>query len=164
VAYIVRAICTADVVPTIGSILKWLKEEGGFPEADAPGEGPKALGSLKWKSFELVYDANKESLLVECNRNTGPRSLCAREVQGELESLDGVKQSRAKQRVKAHLEKARFVVCCTVSGDDDHGEAPTVRSVLDFFVDHCGAILDTEDEGFYSRSDAPLLGRNAGNV
>jgi hypothetical protein len=28
-------------------------------------------------------------------------------------------------------------------------------------VDHCGAILDVEDEGFYSCSDMPLLGNCA---
>jgi hypothetical protein len=56
------------------------------------------------------------------------------------------------------LSRTRFVVCCRVDGDDDHEEAPTVRSILDYFVDHCGAILDTEDEGFYSRSGKPLLG------
>jgi hypothetical protein len=156
-SYLVRAYCTAEAVPTIRSFLTWLRDEAGF-DAEVPGERPKALDSTTWKSFELVYDPGKESLLVECNRNTGPRSLCGREVQGELESLEGVRDSKARRRVADYLGRTRFVVCCRVDGDDDHEEARTVRSILDYFVDHCGAILDVEDEGFYSRSNKPLLG------
>jgi hypothetical protein len=140
-----------------------LREEGGFTAADVPGERPKALDSPKWKSFELVYDPAQESLLVECNRNTGPRSLCAREMRGELESLEDVDDSKAKRQVVRCLSRARFVICCTVMGDPDHKQAPRVRSILDYFVDNCGAILDTEDEGFYSCSDTPLLGGCVGD-
>jgi hypothetical protein len=163
-AYWVRALCTTDSVPSIQTFLIWLRTEAGLAGADAPGEGPKALTSARWKSFELAYDPAKESLLVECDRNTGPRSLCARELRGALESLEGVKDSKAKRRVAEHLGRTRFVVCCTVSGDYDHREAFAVRSLLDFFVDHCGAILETEDEGFHSCSDTPLLGGCAGNT
>lgn len=156
-SYLVRAYCTAEAVPTIREFLTWLRDEAGF-DASVPGERPKALDSAAWKSFELLYDPAKESLLVECNRNTGPRSLCARELRGELESLDGVTDSAAKRRVADCLSRTRFVVCCRVDGDDDHAEARRVRSVLDYFVGHCGAILDVEDEGFYARSNKPLLG------
>jgi hypothetical protein len=162
-SYRVRAFCTTEAVPTIRSLLTWLRDEAGFTAADVPGERPKALDSAAWKSFELVYDPDKESLLVECDRDAGPRSLCAREVRGELESLEGVKDSEARRRVADCLGRTRFVVCCRVDGDDDHGEAFTVRSILDYFVDHCGAILDVEYEGFYSCSDLPLLGLCAGD-
>jgi hypothetical protein len=157
-AYWVRAICTADTVPTIRSLRTWLRDVAGFADADVPGERPKALDSAAWKSFELVYDPARASVLVECHRNTGPRSLCARELREELEALDGVADSEAKRRVVDGLSRARFVICCTVAGDPRHREAFKVRSVLDYFVDHCGAMLDTEDEGFYSCSDLPLLG------
>jgi hypothetical protein len=157
-AYWVRAYCTAETVPTIRDLLNWLWEKDEFAAAHAPGESTRALDSAKWKSFELVYHPDRESLLIECNRNTGPRSLCAGEVRGELESLEDVDDSAAKQQVEDCLRRTRFVVCCTVIGDHGHKEARTVRSVLDYFVDHCGAILDVEDEGFYARSDKPLLG------
>jgi hypothetical protein len=95
---------------------------------------------------------------VECNRNTGPRSLCAGEVRGELESLEDLEDSAARRRVADCLRRTRFIVCCTVLEDVHHKEAFRVRSILDYFVEHCGAILDVEDEGFYARSDTPLLG------
>jgi hypothetical protein len=156
-SYNIRAFCTTEPVPTIRTLLTWLREAGY--SAEVPGKRPAALDAPAWKSFELVYDPNKESLLVECNRNSGKRSLCAREVQEELESLEGVKDSDAKRRVVDHLSRTRFILCCRVDGDPDHEEAGNVLALLDCQVDHCGAILDVEDEGFYSCSDMPLLGR-----
>jgi hypothetical protein len=157
-SYYIRAFCTADAVPTIRSLLRWLREEAGY-DAQVRDEPPKELDSSKWKPFELVYDPHKESVLVECNRNTGARSRCAREVQEELESLQGIQDSEAKSRVADCLSRTRFLICCRVDGDPNHTESFNVRSVLDYFVDHCGALLDVEDEGFYSCSDLPLLGR-----
>ncbi len=159
-SYCVSAYCTADAVPTIRNLLRWLREEAGY-DAEVRGESPAALDSPKWKSFELVYDPDKESILVVCHRNTGPRSLCARDVKGELKSLEGVEDSEAKRRVIDCLNRTRFLICCRVDGDPNHAESLNVRSALDYFVDHCGALLDVEDEGFYSCSDLPLLGRCA---
>jgi hypothetical protein len=156
-SYNVRAFCRSGAVPTIRSLLKWLREEAGW-NANVRGESPAALDSPKWKSLELVYDPGKESVLVECNRNTGPRSLCARNVKEELEALEDVEDSEAKRRVADCLSRTQFLIGCRVDGDPDHEESFNVRSVLDYFVDHCGALLEVEDEGFYSCSDLPLLG------
>lgn len=157
-AFWVRAYCTADTVPTIRSLVDWLRAEGGFPRAEARVEDPAELDSPEWDEFELVYDPKKPSVQAECNRDTGPDSLCRGEVRGELDSLEDLDDSEARRRVADCLSRTRFIVCCTVVADDRHREAPRVRAVLDYFVDHCGAILDTEDEGFYSCSDTPLLG------
>jgi hypothetical protein len=160
-SYWVRAFCTSETVPTIRDLLTWLRDEAGC-EADAPGARPAALDSPAWRSFELVYDPAKESVLVECRRRTGPRSACAREVKEELEALEGVEDSDARTRVADCLGRTRFVVCCRVDRDPGHAEAFNVRAVLDYFVDHCGAVLEVEDQGFYACSDLPLLGRCAG--
>jgi hypothetical protein len=157
-AYWVTAYCTTEGVPTIRSLLEWLWDKDEFQAAHTSGESPRALDSPRWKSFELVYHPDKESLLVECHRNTGPRSLCAQQVRGELESLEDLPDSAAKRQVADCLRRARFKVRCTVLQDHHHREGFTVRSIRDYFVDHCGAILDVEDEGFYARSDKPLLG------
>jgi hypothetical protein len=157
-AYWVYAYCTTDAVPTIRSLVSWLRAKGGFPKAEARFEGPAELDAPGWEEFELVYNPKKPSVQVECNRDTGPDSLCAGQVQGELDSLEDLEDSEAKCRVADCLSRTRFIICCTVVGDHGHREAHRVRAVLDYFVEHSGAILDTEDEGFYSCSDSPLLG------
>jgi hypothetical protein len=158
-AFWVSAYCTADTVPTIRSLVTWLRKEGGYKKAEARFEGPDEPDSPDWESFELVYNPRKKSIQVECNRNTGEDSLCAGQAQGELDSLEDLEPSEAKERVADCLRKTRFIICCTVMmGDHGHKESFNVRKILDYFVDHCGAILDVEDEGFYARSDQPLLG------
>ncbi len=157
-AYWVRAICTTEAAPSIRTLLTWLRETDEFPNAAVPNEKAKALDSAKWKSFELVYDPDAPSIQVECNRNTGARSLFVGEVKGELETLAERRDSAAKRRVVKCFQEAKFIVCCTVSNDLDHKESFGVRMVLDFFVEHCGAILHVEDEGYYSRSNKLILG------
>jgi hypothetical protein len=156
-SYQVRVFCTADAVPTIRAILAWLREEVGY-EADVPGESPAALDSPKWKSFELVYNPARESLLVECWRNTGKRSLCGKTVQEELNALEDLPDSDARRQVADCLSRTRFLVCCEVLADPDHEEVANFGALLDYFADHCGGLIDVEDEGFYSHSDTPLLG------
>jgi hypothetical protein len=137
------------------SLLKWVKKNLDL-KAEVPNERPAKLESTSWKSFELIYDPDKESLLVECQRDTGARSLCRQTVQGELGSLEEVPDSKHKKRVVDCLKQTRFIVECRVDADDDHEEAFTVRQILDFFVDKCGAIIDEEDVGFFACSDSPL--------
>jgi hypothetical protein len=157
-SYYARVFCTTDAVPTIRAVLGWLQEEVGY-EADVRGESPAALDSPKWKSFELVYIPAKESLLVECQRNTGKRSLCHRSAEEELNALEDLPDSDAKRRVADCLGRTRFIVSCEVSADHGHEEVANFGALLDYFADHCRGLIDVEDEGFYSHSDTPLLGR-----
>jgi hypothetical protein len=156
-SYYVRAFCTSGTVPTIRTILGWLRQ-AGF-DAEAVGESAKALDSPAWKSFELIYHPDKESLLVECRRNTSKRSMCQQTAKEELNALEDLDDSEAKKRVMDCVMNTRFIIDCTVTGDLKRKDALTVRSVLDVFVDHCGALIDMEDSGFWSHSDSPLLGR-----
>src|SRR5262249_1610255 len=129
-SYYARVFCTADAVPTIRTLLTWLREGAGYP-AEAPGQRPRALDSPPGKPFDLGYHPDKEPILVECQRNTGKRSLCGRIVQEELGTLEDLPASDAKDRVAGCLTRTTFIVCCDVYGDYDHEE-----------VVHFGAFLD----------------------
>ena len=157
-SYYARVCCTGDAVPTFRTILAWLREEVGY-EAEIPGESPAALDSPKWKSCELVYNPARESLLVECQRNTGKLSICGKTAQEELNALEDLLDSDARRQVADCLGRTRFLVCCEVLADPDHEEVDNFGALLDYFADHCGGLIDVEDEGFYSHSDTPLLGR-----
>src|SRR5262249_58255497 len=122
---------TADAVPTMRTLLTWLRDEAGYA-AEVP-EKPKALDSPKWKSFELVYDAAKESIVIECQRNTGKRSLCHQTAQEELNALEALPDSDAKKQVADCLTRTRFIVSCEIAGDPDHDEVAHFGAVLDYF-------------------------------
>jgi hypothetical protein len=90
VSYYVRAFCTTGEVPTIAHLLAWLRAEARLP---AEIRGPAKLDSHAWKSFELVYRPGTESVLVECLRDTGPRSLARRTTREEAEALGALPDS-----------------------------------------------------------------------
>jgi hypothetical protein len=155
VPYYARVFCTAEAVPTIRTVLEFLRQNG--VPADAPGESARALASPKWKSFELLYDPAKESILVECHRGTSPGSRCRQTVREELNGLEDLADTPAKRRVAECLNGARFIVSCEVLGDHHHQELARFGPFLDYFVDHCGGLIDVEDEGFYARTGRRLL-------
>jgi hypothetical protein len=159
-SYCIRAFCTTATVPTISAFLAWLRQHGSS-EAEVLGESPRTLQSPAWKAFELVYQPDIESVLVECYRKTDKSSQCRRMIQEELDALEDVENSETKAQVADCLMRTKFIIWCRVDRDPRRAEAAHVRALLDFFVDHCGALLDEEDEGFYSCSDTPLLGRCA---
>src|SRR5262245_10317423 len=108
--YYVRAFCTSGRAPAISDLIAWL-DECGF-EAKAVMDNPNDGGSPDWQSFELLSDADKMPIPVECNRNTGEDSLARAEVWEFLDELEEVEDSPAKRTVVDHLQRLRFVVCC----------------------------------------------------
>jgi hypothetical protein len=157
VAFYARVFCTAEAPPTIRTILDGVRVVG-FP-AEAPDETAKALDSPRWKEFEMVYRPDRASILVECQRETGKRSLCRETVREELNGIEDLNESEAKRRVADILRRTRFLVCCEVLGDNTVEALAELGPLLDYFVDHCGGLIDVEDRGFYARTGQPLLGR-----
>jgi hypothetical protein len=155
-SFYARVFCTAEAVPTIRTILAGVRA-AGHP-ADAPGETEKALDSPRWKQFEFAYRPERETILVECQRGTSPRSLCQETVREELDAIDGLEESEATRQVAAHLRRTRFLVCCEVSGDNTVRVVTELGPLLDYLVDHHGGLIDVEDRGFYARTGRPLLG------
>ena len=159
--YEIHAYCTSQAAPTIRQFLDRLRHyEDGSPrmDADAPGESPRMLNSAKWREFELVYGDDRESLLIGCYRNTGPRSLCAKMAKGQLETIAEYKDSPGKRRVTKCLAETTFVVWCRIDNDIDRERASPVLDLMAYFVDQHGGVLDLEDEGFLADSDTPLCG------
>lgn len=114
-AYWVKAYCTADTIPTIGTFVAWLRAEHGTNAEARVGE-PSELHAADWTEFELVYDPEKRPIAVECNRDTEADSLCAGEVRGELESLEDPRDSEPSSPAGGGVRQNRFV-CPTRRGE-----------------------------------------------
>jgi hypothetical protein len=159
-AFYARVFCTAETPPTIRTILDGVRAVGFA--AEAANETAKALDNPRWKQFELVYRADRDSLLVECQRGAAKRSLCAATVREELNGIDDLEDSQRKCQVADYLRRTRFLVCCDVLGDNTLQVLAELAPLLDYFVDHYGGMIDVEDRGFYTRTGQPLLGRCVG--
>ena len=143
--YYVRALCTSEVVPTLGEVQAWLKQHGSVAEiSDAD------LESSVWERARLFYRRGKLPILVECNRDTGPDSLLREELEEFSEILEEVDPPPGKQTVVAHIAATKFLIACqlpTSDIDDDGYDANS--DFLSFFEERCGGIVQADGEGFY---------------
>jgi hypothetical protein len=78
------------------------------------------------------------------------RQLCCQEFIDDLANLE---DTPAKKQVIAHLRKTQFIVSCQLLSDCDNDGFEANGQFLDYFVDHCGAMIHAGGEGFYERMD-----------
>ena len=93
------------------------------------------------------------SAVVECNRDEGDESLAKAECQEFMDELADLEDTPAKNQVIDHLRKTRFIVSCQLLSDCDEDGYEANGQFLDYFVDHCGALIQADGEGFYERMD-----------
>jgi hypothetical protein len=139
--------CTADEVPSINAVLGDLASQGFRLKADA-GDQPD-LDSVDWLQFGFRYADGKEPIEVECNRNTGEKSLCHEECAEFIEALENSETSTALEGVTDQLQKTAFVVACQLPSDIDDAGYEALGALLAHFVRHCGGMIQADGEGFY---------------
>jgi hypothetical protein len=146
VGYHLRAFCTSEELPPLRPILEWAASQGvGLRLAG----GPEVLDDAGWREAELDYKPGKEPLVVDVSRASSGDELLAEEVEEFVEFLEDVDDSAEKGKVLAHLQASRAVVGAQLLGDIDDDGYNAVGVFLGFFVEHCGAMIQADGEGFY---------------
>ena len=125
-------------------------------EPTSPPWTPEERQGRPWDSLGLWYRPDWTPLLVSINHVADPPalvadSLFASDVRRMREALATFPASQQRDLVLAHLARSRFVVAVQLPmsalDDDDLWEAVSV--LLDYFVEHSGAIVHIEGNGFY---------------
>ena len=111
--------------------------------------GSELLDDASWSEAEVVYKAGKQPLLVDVSRASSGDELLSDEVEEFVEFLEDVDDSPGKQKVLAHLADSRAVVGLQLLGDVDDDGYNAAGTFLCFFVEHCGAMIQGDGEGFY---------------
>jgi hypothetical protein len=165
VTYWVRAFCSDEEVPTLGTVLAWTAGHGVdlTGEPGSPAWAPEELQDRPWDSLGLWYRPDWAPLLVSINHvNDRPAlfatALFASEVARMREALAEFPPSQQRDLVLAHLARSRFVVAVQLPmsalDHDDLWEA--VSALLDYFVEHSGAMVHIEGDGFYQADNLIL--------
>jgi hypothetical protein len=151
--YWVRAFCTDEEVPTLGMVLAWTASRG-VDLTEEPGSRawtPEELQDRPWDSLGLWYRPDWAPLLVSINHgNDRPAlvagSLFASDVRRMRKALMEFPTSQQRDLVLAHLARSRFVVAVQlpISALDDDDLWDAVSALLDYFVEHSGAIVHIE--------------------
>ena len=147
----VRAFCTAAEPPKINTVMQTLRQRGA--EFIARVNDPSELDAPEWRQFELLYKPAKGAIVVECTRDEGEDSGAREECLEFIEEIVGSEDAPARDKVIEHLKRTRFIVCCELPGDCDEDGFAANGQLLEYFVDHCGAMLQADGEGFYERMD-----------
>lgn len=143
-SYYLRAFCTSAELPSPSEVLAWVGSQGIQVEVeDLPDD---------WNcdDIPITYKPDKQPFLLELNVRSGQDSLCEEEIEEFIELLDDVEDSKKRKRVLEHLQATEFVAACqllTSDLDDDGYDA--AGTVMHYFVEHCGGMVQADGEGFY---------------
>ncbi len=147
--YYVRAFCTSSDVPTVRTVLDWVAERG-MALRIGDGAAAAAADGAEWDDVPLVYKPERQSILCSIERDdVTPESLFREEVREFEEFLEDAEESPAKQRVLSHLGRSQYVVANQLLSDIDDNGYRASALILEYFVQHAGALVQADGEGFY---------------
>ena len=149
--YFVRAFCIRGELPTLRSVLASAAARGTRLALDPTISSPAALEGSDWTHVGIAYKDNKAPILLEVNRDTGePDSSVREEIEEFPEFLEDAPRNRHRRRIAKHLKNTRFILAARLPTTDiDEAGYVALGHVLDYFVDHNGAIIQADGEGFY---------------
>lgn len=144
--YYLRAFCKTDELPPLRRVFEWTANAGVALELNS---GSEALDDANWREAEIRYARDKQPLVVDVSRASSDDGLLSDEVEEFVEFLEDVEDSPEKQKVLAQLRNSRAVVGAQLMGDIDDDGYNAVGTFLSYFVEHCGAMIQADGEGFY---------------
>jgi hypothetical protein len=145
----IRAFCVGEEVPPITKVVQWLGTRGVVVKVE--NGDPMKMQSRGWEQVSLVYKEGKLPIIAKCTRmdakGNGPAN---EELKGFLERVGAVVKNKVKKKVVDHLKATRFIVGLRLpKGDMDDAGWDANGQILTYFLDHCGALIQADGEGFY---------------
>jgi hypothetical protein len=153
--YYIRAFCTAKKPPTVRSVLQALTSSGVRLTVEDDYDNSGTLDSPDWRQFAFEYKPGKRGIQVQCNRLDGSGDgLAAAEIEEFIELIGPPERSKQRRKVVEHLESTQFIIACQLpSTDIDDDGFNANGEFLNYFVTHCGGMIQADGEGFYDGHD-----------
>ena len=145
----IRAFCVGEEVPSVTKLVQWLAtREVAVKVTDGD---PMKMQSRGWEQVSLVYKEGKLPIIAKCTRtDVKGNGSASEELKEFLEKVGSPGKSRVKKKVVDHLKATRFIVALRLpKGDMDDAGWDANGQILTYFLDHCGALIHAEGEGFY---------------
>lgn len=143
--YYFRVFCTAETVPPLAEVLRWVQQQGVPVTAD-PADATWATVPLR-----IHYAEGAPPFTVELNRRDGAESLATQEIAEYERLVAELKKSRKREQVLDQLKRTRYVVACEIpitSGFTDAG-FHALDVFLAYFVALCEGMVQADGQGFY---------------
>jgi len=154
----IRAFCVGEEVPSVTKLVQWLATKDVAVKMQ-DGD-PMKMQSRGWEQVSLIYKEGKLPIIARCTRTDEKGNGSASgadsardELKQFIEQIGAVGKNKTKKRVVDHLKATRFIVALRLpKGDMDDAGWDANGQILTYFLDHCGALIQADGEGFYEGS------------
>jgi hypothetical protein len=148
----IRAFCVSEEVPPITKVVQWLATRDVVVKVE--NGDPMKMQSRGWEQVSLIYKQGKLPIIARCLREDASGDASSvEEVKKFIEQLGAVGKNKVKKRVVDHLKATRFIIALRLpKGDMDDAGWDANGQILTYFLDHCGALIQADGEGFYEGS------------
>jgi len=145
----IRAFCVGEEVPPVTKVVQWLATRDVHLKV-ADGD-PLKMQSRGWDQVSLIYKEGKLPIIARCMRTDAKADASAAdELKDFIERVGQPGKNKVKKRVLDHLKATRFIVALRLpKGDMDDAGWDANGQILTYFLDHCGALIQADGEGFY---------------
>jgi hypothetical protein len=148
----IRAFCVGEEVPSVTKLVQWLATRDVAVKV-VDGD-PMKMQSRGWEQVGLVYKEGKLPIIARCTRTdekgNGPAN---EELKSFIERVGQPGKNKSKKRVLDHLKATRFIIALRLpKADMDDQGWDANGQILTYFLDHCGALIQADGEGFYEGS------------
>ncbi|HZS90486.1 MAG TPA: hypothetical protein VFE42_23715 [Chloroflexota bacterium] len=151
-----RVLCTSPAVPTVRQVLQWTADDGYHLELD-PEFARVGLDSPDWHQVGLIHKMGKSSVWIEIDDDADDEdSLVRQEVAQFEQEVSKKAASMNRGKVLAHLANTCCIVAIETPFDFDEYGAEVVSSILGYFIEHCGGLVQADGYGFYEGEDLIL--------
>jgi hypothetical protein len=154
----IRAFCVGEEVPSVTKLVQWLATRDVAVKVE--NGDPLKMQSRGWEQVSLVYKEGKLPIIARCSRtdakgngSTSAADSAADELKSFIERVGAPGKNKTKKRIVDHLKATRFIVALRLpKGDMDDAGWDANGQILTYFLDHCGALIQADGEGFYEGS------------
>lgn len=148
--YYLRAFCTAAEMPALREVLAYA-EAAGYPLAMPADFGAVDLEARDWAQAEFTCTADDSRFVAETDHDEGTSDCLLREEVAEfVERIEDLGWRRHKRVVLEHLRDTKCIVSAQLlTAESGHWDVEAANVFLDYFVQHCGGMMQADGEGFY---------------
>ena len=145
-----RVFCQKENSPPLRLLLEFLTSRGQTA-ITPPNLDAGMLDEWAWVQVTLGYDRNRKPIQVFCVRDRGTYQDVFDKEKAQFLDLLSAHDDVEAGLVRAHVERARFVLTTRFAQNDITDEGYDFNGwILEFYQDQCNGIVQIDNQGFYS--------------
>lgn len=144
-SYFMRAFCRTGELPSVSCLAGYLESKGISVHVES-SSGP-VEESCQQAIFR--YRPDRTPIVIEGNGPDNKDELFENEIEEFQEKIGRPGVSLAKRKILQHLKQTKFILSVRLPSDIEPVGFQISDAILHYCINHCGALVQADDEGFY---------------